>query len=289
MNLATPDTSVVDITEANAKQFLIDESFSRPVVVDFWADWCAPCKNLMPVLEKLAQEYQGQFLLAKVNADEQQMIAAQFGVRSLPTVLVMKGGQPVDGFAGAQTETQVRELLEKYLPKPEDELLERGRTLLAEGQTGEALNLLREARALSEQRADIACALAEALMSSLRYDEADQVLQSVRFVDQDAYHEQLVAQLQLAREASKAPEIDALEKEHAADPANLEVAYRLALQYQQHQYVREALELLYGILQRDLNFNDGAARKTLMDTLAALGKGDPLAVEFQRKVYTLLY
>lgn len=289
MNASTADKPIVDINEANAKQLLIDESFNRPVVVDFWADWCGPCKSLMPVLEKLAQEYQGQFLLAKVNADEQQMIAAQFGVRSLPTVLVMQNGQPVDGFAGAQSEVQVRELLDKYLPKPWDDLLERGQVLLAEGQVAEALTLLREACTASEQRPDIACALADALLQSLRYDEAEQILESVRFVDQDAYHEQLVAQLQLAREASKAPEITALEKEHEARPGDLDVAYRLALQYQQNQYVREALELLYGILKKDLNFKEGAAKKTLMDTLAALGKGDPLAVEYQRKVYTLLY
>ena len=101
---------IVNIDETNAQQYLIEESMNRPVVVDFWADWCEPCKVLMPLLEKLANEYQGQFLLAKVNADEQQMIAQQLGVRSLPTVMVIKEGQPVDGFVGAQPETQVREM-----------------------------------------------------------------------------------------------------------------------------------------------------------------------------------
>jgi putative thioredoxin len=280
---------VVNINESNAKELLIDESFKRPVVIDFWADWCGPCKSLMPILEKLAAEYGGDFLLAKVNADEQQMLAAQFGVRSLPTVLVMQNGQPVDGFAGAQSEVQVRELLEKYLPKPWDDLLVQGKALLEQGNASEALSILREAYVSSEKRPDIACALADAMIRALRYDEAEQILNDVRFVDQDAYHEQLVAQLELARQASKAPEITALEAEYAADPENLDVAYRLALQYQQHQYMREALELLYGILRKDMNFGEGAAKKTLMDTLAVLGKGDPLAVEFQRKVYTLLY
>ena len=103
---------VVDIDENNAQQYLIDESFNRPVVVDFWADWCAPCKQLMPLLKKLADEYAGAFLLAKINADEQQGISGQLGVRSLPTVMVFKDGQRVDGFAGAQPETAVRELLQ---------------------------------------------------------------------------------------------------------------------------------------------------------------------------------
>lgn len=279
----------VDIDETNAKALLIDESFTRPVIVDFWADWCGPCKSLMPILEKLAAEYAGKFLLAKVNADQQQMIVAQFGVRSLPTVMVMRDGQPVDGFAGAQSEVQVRELLQKYLPKPEDDLLAQGKALLAEKNTAEALPLLREAYAASEQRADAACAYAEALLLTLRYDEAERVLSAVRFVDQDAYHQQLVAQLELARQAAKAPEVTELEEQHRADPENLDVAYRLALQYHQHQHMREALELLYNILRKDLNYGDGGARKSLMDIIAVLGKGDPLAVEYQRKVYTLLY
>ncbi len=108
--------NIVDINLENAKQLLVDESFTRPVLIDFWADWCAPCKSLMPILEKLANEYAGAFLLAKVNADEMGMISSQFGVRSLPTVILMKDGQPIDGFAGALPEKEVRELLEKYLP-----------------------------------------------------------------------------------------------------------------------------------------------------------------------------
>ncbi|MCB1847468.1 MAG: thioredoxin, partial [Halieaceae bacterium] len=101
---------IVDIDESNAAQLLIDESHKRPVVVDFWADWCEPCKVLMPLLEKIATEYDGAFLLARVNADQQQMITQQFGVRSLPTVMVIQNGQPVDGFAGAVPEGQVRQM-----------------------------------------------------------------------------------------------------------------------------------------------------------------------------------
>ena len=114
---------IVEIDESNAQQLLIDESMTRPVVVDFWADWCGPCKQLMPILEKLADEYQGAFLLAKVNADEQQMLAQQLGVRSLPTVMVIKEGQPIDGFSGAQPESAVREMLDKHLPSPQADAL----------------------------------------------------------------------------------------------------------------------------------------------------------------------
>jgi putative thioredoxin len=111
------DTHIIDITPENFQQSLIDESLKRLVVVDFWSETCAPCKALMPVMEKLAQEHNGQFLLAKVNCDEHPAIAAQFGVRSLPTVALMKNGQPVDAFMGAQPESEIRQLLEKHLPK----------------------------------------------------------------------------------------------------------------------------------------------------------------------------
>src|SRR5690625_3863818 len=104
----------VDVTLDNAQQMIIDESFQRPVLVDFWADWCGPCKTLMPILEKLAEQYQGQFLLAQINADEHQALAAQSGVRSLDTVMLIKVGQPVDVFTGSQTEPQMRELLDKH-------------------------------------------------------------------------------------------------------------------------------------------------------------------------------
>ena len=124
---------IVNIDETNAAALLIEESHNRPVVVDFWADWCEPCKVLMPLLEKIATDYNGAFLLAKVNADEQGMIAQQFGVRSLPTVMVIQNGQPVDGFAGAQSEQEIMSMLGKYLPKPWDGLLQLADEAIAEG------------------------------------------------------------------------------------------------------------------------------------------------------------
>lgn len=280
---------IQDVTEQNAKELLIDESFNRPVLIDFWADWCEPCKNLMPVLEKLANEYAGQFLLAKVNADEQQMIAAQFGVRSLPTVMVMKDGQPVDGFAGVQPEQQVRELLDKYLPKSYDLQLQQAQGLIASASFAEALPILQQAYADSGKRSDIAMTLAIVYIEQKRLADAEQVLEGVKLVDRDSAYEKVMAELELAKEAKNSPEIDAIKKQLQASPEDRELQFQLAVQYSQNDFFEEALDILFGLLSRDLNFKEGEAKKAFTDILAVLGKGDSLAVKYQRKLYTLLY
>jgi putative thioredoxin len=280
---------IVNIDANNAATLLIDESHKRPVVVDFWADWCAPCKVLMPLLEKIATEYQGAFLLAKVNADQQPGIAQQLGVRNLPTVMVIQGGRPVDGFAGAQSETFVRKMLEKHLPKPWDGLLQQGLEAMAQGNFQEALLPLRQAWTDSKKRPDITLAYARALVESLRLDEAETVLDEMRLADRDAGYEQLRAQVEIKREAAKSPEIEALEQRLAASPDDLEVRYQLGVQYTNNRQFQEGMEQLIAILRKDLGHGNGATKRMLLDTIASLGKGDPLAVEYQRKLYSLLY
>lgn len=285
----SPLLSIVDITLDNAQQFLIDESFNRPVVIDFWAEWCGPCKNLMPVLEKLATEYAGAFLLAKVNADDQQMISSQFGVRSLPTVMIMQNGQPVDGFTGALPEVQVREVLAKYFPKPWEAPLAQAQVLIAEENFTDALPLLRQAYDASQQLASIALLMAQAHLELNRIDNAEAVLATIKMADQDAHYEQLIAQIALQKQAAKTPELAALEAAYAKSPQDLTVRYQLALQYHQETQYRPALEHLLEIIRTERDFAEGAARKTFTAIIAALGKGDVLAIEFQRKLFTLLY
>ncbi|MEK9988880.1 MAG: thioredoxin, partial [Halieaceae bacterium] len=273
---------VVDIDESNAQTLLIEESLNRPVVVDFWADWCGPCKQLMPILEKLAAEYRGAFLLAKVNADEQQMLAQQLGVRSLPTVMVIKDGQPVDGFSGAQPESAVREMLDKHVPSPQADALAEAEQRLAEGDIPGALTLYRGAWEESGQKPEFTMAYAGALIAANRLDEAEALLADIKMVDQDARYEQLKAQIELQRQAARSPEVEALEADLARDEQNHEVRIKLAVQLSSHGQYREALEHLLVVLRADRDWGNGEAKRVYLDMIATIGKGDPLAAEYQR-------
>ncbi len=280
---------IVDIDESNAQTLLIEESQKRPVIVDFWADWCAPCKQLMPILEKLAAEYQGAFLLAKVNADEQQMLAQQLGVRSLPTVMVIKDGQPVDGFSGAQPESAVRDMLDKHVPSPQADSLAEAEQLLTEGDIPGALALFRGAWEDSGQKPEFTMAYAGALITANRLDEAEALLSDIKMVDQDARYQQLMAQIELQRQAARSPEVEALEADLASDEQNHEIRIKLAVQLSSHGRYREALEHLLVVLRADRDWGNGEAKRVYLDMIATIGKGDPLAAEYQRKLFSLLY
>ena len=288
MDIMTSD-HIVNVDETNAQQQLIDESFKRPVVVDFWADWCAPCKQLMPILEKLANEYAGAFLLAKVNADEQQTLAGQLGVRSLPTVMVIKDGQPIDGFTGAQPESAVREVLEKHLPSPYAAKLEAIQQMLADGDAAAAIAALRPLWDEAGKPQEMTVLLARAYLDGNRCDDAEQVLSEIKMVDQDAAYEQIVAQIELKRAAAKSPELEALEAALVIDESDHAVRVKLAVQLCQTGAFREALEHLLTVLRIDRDFGNGEAKRLYLDTIATIGKADPLAAEYQRKLFSLLY
>lgn len=280
--------NIVDLTLENA-QDIIGKSHEQLVVVDFWADWCDPCKKLMPIMEKLARQYAGQLILAKVNADDQQMLSTQFGVRSLPTVMIIKQGQPVDGFSGAQTEAQVRELLQKYLPDPWDSLVQQAKDLQQQEQHQQALPLLRQAYADSEQNTDIAKLLVMSLIELNRCDEAQKLLDLVKAVDNGAEYQRLASLLELKDNASLSPELDALEKQWQQQPDNYEIGCELAIKLSQQSHYKQGLDILMNILRKDINANEGQVKKTLLDILNSLDKSDPLAVEYQRHLFTLLY
>ncbi|EFE98091.1 thioredoxin family protein [Serratia odorifera] len=280
--------TVIDINEMNLQQTL-EQSMSVPVLFYFWSDRSQHCQQLTPLLDKLATEYAGQFVLAKVDCDAEQMIASQFGLRSIPTVYLFKDGQPVDGFQGPQPEEVIREFLQRFLPKAEDLKLAQANELLQAGNAIEALPLLKDAWQSSNQRGDIGLTLAETQLTLNRIEDAEAVLATIPLQDRDTRYQGLVAQIELMKQAADTPEIQLLQQQVDADPTNAELAVQLALQLHQVGRNEEALEQLMGHLKKDLTAANGSARKTLMDILAALGTGDALAAKYRRQLYSLLY
>lgn len=284
----SPNASIIEVDESNLQQVL-EQSVTVPVLFYFWSDRSQHCQELSPVLEKLANEYAGQFVLARLDCDQQQHIAGQFGLRAIPTVYLFQNGQPVDGFQGPQPEAAIRELLAKVLPREEELKVQQATELLAEDKPLDALPLLRDAWQLSEKNSDIGFLLAETLLTLNRSEEAEEVLKVVPLQDQDSRYQGLLAQIDLLRQAADSPEIQQLQAELAADPSNANLANSLAIQLQQVGRNEEALELLFQLLRSDLGAGEGQIRKTFQEILAALGTGDALATKFRRQLYSLLY
>ena len=282
--------NIVDVTEANFAEIMMEESQHRLVLLDFWADWCAPCKALMPILEKLAVEYDGAILLAKINADEQQAIVAQFGIRSLPTVALVRNGQPIDAFQGAEPESAIRERLQQHLPAPWEADVQQAQGLMQAGQFDEALVLLREAHSQSEQDFEIGLLLVDCFLHLKRASDAQLILDGATMEQRlHPLFKELNARLDVMLESLDTPEIRELQAQLTNDPENLEFKYELAIQLSQNDRMEEALQMILDVLQKDKNYKEGAARKTMIDLLSGLGKGDPLAAKYQRKLFTLMY
>lgn len=279
---------IVNITEANLHQTL-EQSATVPVLFYFWSPRSQHCEQLTPVLESLANQYQGQFILAKLDCDTEQMIASQFGLRAIPTVYLFQNGQPVDGFQGPQPEDVIRALLDKVLPREEELKAQQAMQLMQEGNHAEALPLLKDAWQMSNQDSQIGLLLAETQIALNRSEDAEATLKTVPLQDQDTRYQGLVAQIELLKQAADTPEIQQLQQQVAERPDDAALASQLALQLHQVGRNEEALELLFSHLRKDLGAADGQARKMLQEILAALGTGDALASKYRRLLYSLLY
>jgi len=278
--------NIKPVTIENVRE-LLELSFAQPVLFYFYSERSPACLNLGPVLQRIAQSYPEALTLAVVDCDQEQQLAAHFGVRSVPTVLFIKEGQPVDGFAGEEPEQAILQRLSAFLPKPEDQLLQQAMPLLEQQNWTEAYPLLKQANELASERVDIRLQLALVQVELGQLEAAEKALSTILMADQDALFHSVKARLELAQQAADSPEIKALEQALATDPDNKELQQQLAVQYHQVQRSAEALALLFEILKQDLNF--GEAKKLYLDILATLPKGEPLASSYRRKLYSLLY
>lgn len=279
--------NIIDITPENFQQVILQDSQSQAVMVEFWAEGYEPSQQLAPVIENVAANFSGNVIHARVDCQQQQEIAGQFGVQNLPTVILIKEGQPVEGFAGMQTEEQIIATFEKHLPKPEDGLYEQAVELVSAGDYQQAYTVLKQAQEFDAQRADIKLLLADCQVELGQIKQAKALLETIGLVDQDALYNSILGKIELAEQAAESPEIKALQEQLLQTPDDLELKVKLAVQLHQANQIEEALELILSVLYKDLNF--GEAKKLTLDMINALPDGDPLKSKYRRKVYSLLY
>jgi len=279
-------------TSADFDQSVIQNSHVKPVLVDFWADWCAPCKVLMPLLEKITAEYRGELLLAKVNCDVEQDIVARFGIRSLPTVVLFKDGQPVDGFAEARPESEIRAMLEPHvqLPPPAaaDPLVV-AQGLFAEGRFSEAEALLQALLTEDNSNAAALILYARCLAERGELGEAQTVLDAVKSDEHKAALAGAKAQLTFLKQAASLPDVADLKSRLAQNAEDDEAAYQLAVQQLSRQQYEAALDGLLKLFKRNRGYEGGLPHKTLLQVFDLLGNDHPLVLDYRRKLFAALY
>ena len=283
---------IFNATSADFDQSVIQNSFIKPVLVDFWADWCAPCKVLMPLLEKIAADYQGELLLAKINCDVEQDIVARFGIRSLPTVVLFKDGQPVDGFAEARPESEIRAMLEPHVQMPPPaaaDPLVLAQGLFAEGRFSEAETTLQALLTEDNSNAAALILYARCLAERGELGEAQTVLDAVKSDEHKAALAGAKAQLTFLKQAASLPDVADLKSRLAQNAEDDEAAYQLAVQQLSRQQYEAALDGLLKLFKRNRGYDGGLPHKTLLQVFDLLGNDHPLVLDYRRKLFAALY
>lgn len=274
----------LDVGLADFQQHVLEESRHRPVVVDFWAPWCGPCKSLKPILEKLAAEYGGKFLLAKVNSDDNQELATRYGVRGIPSVKAFINGEPVDEFSGALPEDEVRVFLDRLLPSPAEDMRGQAAGLRAAGDASGALQKLADASRLDPAHVGVRLDATEIMLDLGEADEARRLLGNLTD-DADPRVAQLRARLQFMGEVGE--DEAALTACVAKNENDLEARLKLANLHVASGRYEAGMDQLLEIIGRDRGFEDDVGRKTLLSVFDLLA-GDPLVSQYRRKLASVL-
>jgi putative thioredoxin len=279
-----------DVTSTDFDQVVIEGSKQVPVVVDFWAPWCGPCRALTPVLDKLAEAYQGKFVLAKVNSDENPELARRYGIRSIPNVKAFVDGEVVDEFLGALPESGVREFIDGLLPTP-GELIRRDAEARARaGDQRGALDLLDTAVGLEPNNDAIHADRVELLLDSGQVEQArDAASRLSPLASQDARIRRVLARLQFSGESESPDQGAALEARVRSNPDDLEARLELARLYVKQQRYEPALDYLLEISRRNRQFGDDIGRKSVLAIFDLLGSDHEIVSRYRRLLAAALH
>jgi putative thioredoxin len=284
MNAYSFDTG----TEAFERDVL-KASEKVPVLVDFWAPWCAPCRALKPVLEKLAAEYQGRFLLAKINSDEHPQLSAQLGVRGIPNVKAFVDGRLADEFTGALPESGVRAFVERLIPTPGEKLRRTARTLVSQGDFDEAERHLRNALELEPENRAVRLDLVELLLAKNSHAEADALFAPIPERERDERADKLYSALALWKRSRQLPSAGELEAKLAAEPEDLSTRLALGERLVADKRYEPALAALLEVVRRDRGALRTSARKLMVEVFRLVEDQPELVGEYRRLLAGALY
>ena len=295
----TPDATdlVKDVSEANFMAEVVEASNEVPVIVDFWAPWCGPCKTLGPALEQAVIEARGAVKMAKVNVDENQMIAGQMRVQSIPTVYAFFKGQPIDGFQGALPGSEVKAFVERVVKAAGgdasgglDEAAEMAEEMLGNGEIEDAAQTFSAILGEDPNHAVAYGGLVRCYIAMGQVDQAEAVLNGAPAeIAKSAPLEAAFAQIQLARQAENAGPLAELQQAVQADPANAQARFDYALALNANGQTAEAVDALLELFRRDREWNDGAAKTQLFTIFDALKPNDPIVLNGRRKLSSMIF
>ncbi|MEW5756385.1 MAG: thioredoxin [Pseudomonadota bacterium] len=280
---------IFEATNANFQETVLAASLRQPVLVDFWAGWCGPCKILMPLLEKIVQDYGGRILLAKVDTEANQALAAQFGIRSIPTVILFKNGTAVDAFSGAVPEAQIRVFIDNHLPGEADERLAEAAQAFQRGEHDTGLALIRQAMELAPGRLPILRSAATLMIEQHHYQEAAAILQQQPLdIQLDATIAPLLARLSFLDILAHAPSLEEATARQAANPEDCSANYILAAHHALAGRYESAMELLLNVMGKNPRFENGVARKAMITIFEILGNTGELVHHYRSRMSRLL-
>lgn len=281
---------IFDATVENFQQGVIENSARLPVVVDFWADWCQPCKMLFPILDKLVNEFNGGFLLAKVDSDAQQELSAQYNVRSIPSVKIFRNGMVVDEFTGVQSEDSIRQMIQRHVPTEVDNMRTEAQQLIRQGDMEGGRGILEQAAANDPGHLGVQVDLAHLDAEKGDYTVArDRLLK----LGQEALNKEdvsaLLAKLEFAAAAEQTEDRQGLLKQIEEDSKNSEARYQLAAKCVTEGDYATALEQLLQIIMRDRNYGNDAGRRAMLSIFTMLGDDHELTGIYRRKMFNAMH
>jgi putative thioredoxin len=297
---APPADLIKDSDQTKFAKDVLEASRTVPIIVDFWAPWCGPCKTLQPLIEKVVKEAKGAVKLVKINIDQNQMLAQQLRIQSIPAVYAFFGGRPVDGFMGAVPEGQIREFVGRLVQATggaagdgADDLnaaLEHAKQAVADGDLELASQIYNEVLEVAPDNLPAMAGLARTYAAQGNVEQATAVLAKVPTKDKgNAEIVAVQAQLDLAEQAKAAGPIGELKAKAAADPKDFQSRLDLAMAYWAGDQKQEAIDELLAMIKLDRNWNEAAARQQLLKFFEALGFTDPLAVAGRKRLSTILF